>query len=73
MIRPRPWKPRTIWIEIHFNWVFAEAYQLEDLFMEPWVEATCGGEGEIWVCSSRSVLIHGGGGGGGGGWEGFGL
>ncbi len=51
MIRPRPWKPRTIWIEIHFNWVFAEAYQLEDLFMEPWVEATYGGGGggEIWV------------------------
>ena len=40
--------------EIHFDWVFAEAHQLEDLFMEPWVEATCGGRGEIWVCSSRS-------------------
>ena len=54
MIRPRPWKPRTICIEIHFDWVFAEAHQLEDLFMEPWVEATCGGGGEILVCSSRS-------------------
>ena len=39
--------------------------------MEPWVEATCGGGGEIWVCSSRSGLIHGGGGGGGSGWEEF--
>ena len=35
MICPRPWKPRTICIEIHFDWVFAEAHQLEDLFMEP--------------------------------------
>uniref|UniRef100_A0A2N9HU14 Uncharacterized protein n=1 Tax=Fagus sylvatica TaxID=28930 RepID=A0A2N9HU14_FAGSY len=40
MIRPCPWKPRTICIEIHFDWVLAEAHQLEDLFMEPWVEAT---------------------------------
>jgi hypothetical protein len=40
-------------LEIHFDWVFAEAHQLEDLFMEPWVEATCGGRGENWVCSSR--------------------
>ena len=31
------------------------------------------GFGLIWVCSSRSRLIHDGGGGGGGGWEGFGL
>uniref|UniRef100_A0A2N9EWS7 Purple acid phosphatase n=1 Tax=Fagus sylvatica TaxID=28930 RepID=A0A2N9EWS7_FAGSY len=44
---PAPWKPRTICIKIHFDWVFAEAHQLEDLFMEPWVEATCGGGGEI--------------------------
>ena len=47
-------RPRVV--GLRWVWVFAEAHQLEDLFMEPWVEATCGGEGggEIWVCSSRS-------------------
>ena len=44
-------------LEIHFDWVFAETHQLEDLFMEPWVEATCGGGGENWVCSSRSEFV----------------
>jgi hypothetical protein len=46
--------PRFGVVGLRWVWVFAEAHQLEDLFMEPWVEATCGGGGEIWVCSSRS-------------------
>jgi hypothetical protein len=47
-------RPRVV--GLRWVWVFAEAHKLEDLFMEPWVEATCGGGGggEIWVCSSRS-------------------